>query len=62
MLSIGSENDGADTGQIDRVAGMNDAVGLARDGRHVSAVVVARDVGIFAILPVIEKLADCARA
>ena len=58
VLSVGGEHDGAQAGEVDRVAGMHDPMRLAFDGLEVRGVIMARDVGVFAILTVIEKLAD----
>ena len=43
---------------VDRVAGMHDAARRVANGLEVGSMVVARDVGVFAILAMIEKLAD----
>ena len=48
----------AEAGEVDGVAGMNDAAGLAFDGLEIGGVVVAGDVGVFAIFAVVEELAD----
>ena len=58
VFSVGGEDDDAEARQVDGVAGMHDAARLACDGLQIRRVVVARDVGVFAILAVIEELAD----
>ena len=58
VFAIGGEHDDAEAGNVDGVAGMNDAARLAFDGLQVGGVVVARDVGVFAVDAVIEELAD----
>ena len=58
MFAIGGEHDDAEAGNIDGVSGMNDAARRCADGLDVSRVVVARDVGVFAIDAVVEEFAD----
>ncbi len=58
MLAVGGEHDGGKAGDVDGVAGMHDAPRRALDGLEIGGVVVAGDVGVFAVLAVIEELAD----
>jgi hypothetical protein len=58
VFAVGGKHDGAEAGDGDGVAGMNDAALLAFDGLEVGGVVVAGNVGVFAVLSVVEELAD----
>ena len=58
VLPVSGEDDDAETGNVDGVAGMDDAARRGADGFDVSRIVVAGDVGVFAVDAVIEELAD----
>ena len=58
MLAVGGQHDDAEAGDVDGVAGMNDAARLALDGLEIRGIIVARDIGVFAIDAVVEELAD----
>jgi len=58
VLTIGGDDNGIETGEVDLVAGVNDAAGLAFDGFEIGGVVVAGNVGVFAVGAMIEELAD----
>ena len=57
MLTIGGENDGAEAGDLNGVAGMDDAARLALDGLQIGGEIVAGDLRIFAIEAVVEEFA-----
>ena len=58
VFAVGGQHNRAQAGNVDRVAGMHDAPRLALDGLEICGIIVARDVGVFAVLAVIEELAD----
>ena len=58
VFTVGGEDDGGEAGDVDGVTGVNDAAGLAFNGFEVGGVVVAGDVGVFAIGTVVEEFAD----
>ena len=57
VLAVGGENDDAEAGNLNGVAGMNDAAGIALDGLQIGGKIVARDVGVFAVWAVVEEFA-----
>ena len=58
VVTIGGEDHGGEAGDVDGVTGMDDAVGLAGDGFEIGRVIVAGDVGVFAVRAVIKEFAD----
>ena len=58
VFAVGGEDDGGEAGDVDGVTGMDDAVGLAGDGFEIGRVIVAGDVGVFAVRAVIKEFAD----
>ena len=58
VFAVGSEHDDAEAGDGDRVAGVDDAARGFADGFEVRGVVVAGNVGVFAVDAMIEEFAD----
>ena len=58
VFAVGGEDDDAEAGEGDGVAGMNDAARGVADGFEVSGVVVTGNVGVFAVDAVVEEFAN----
>ncbi len=58
VFAISGENGDVEAGNVDDVAGMHGAARRCADGLDVGGVVVTGNVGVFAVLAVIEELAD----
>ena len=58
VLAVGGSDDDAEAGQVDGVAGVDDAARHAANGVEIGGEVSARDVRVFAIEAVVEEFAD----
>ncbi len=58
MLAIRSDNGCVEAGNVDEIAGMQNAARGIADGLDVGRVVVSGNVGVFAVLAVIEEFAN----
>ena len=58
VFAVGGEDNDAEAGDLDGVAGMNAAPRLALNGLQVGRKIVARDIGVLLVGAVVDELAD----